>query len=488
MFVEDLQVRLCSPDFQSDWGVVGNPIYVTLTRLRTSPGLLEIQIPGDSPTREYLLREMCGLEVRLRGRVEFLGHVYQRRGSITGDGPVTVYAREETEIFDHTLAVPVPWVVPAADGELSWASNGTIEPAALHDSAQAFPRDHESAGHYAWSYPFVSMPGYPAQVGEFLAPMLRANLSRAGYTRGTVRSGGYAASSLVNTGAGAPYTIVSNASWASGVTLTPPPWIAGFDGILPRFQTLREVVEPFMKWADEHTERSFNLFVDGEIGQPISVGIRQAPITYPTVLSERAGTVLDGDWSMTDHVGSRIILGGPGEMHKRLFVERRNAAREKAGRVVERFREATAAKLRYSGADEPPAADGTYAKWPRRFFLEARPTAREKAAVRSYFAQAGGKELSDTAATHTLSAALQESEGVFYGGMTGYQLGQKVLVDVGADLPQSGRIEKVTISLAQGSGLTVTPEIGEGIAGSDAQIARAVRAIATKTRRDASDK
>lgn len=489
MLVEDFEIRMCSPDFQTDWGVVGDPITATLVKVRTGPAIFDLTVSNDSPAAQYLRRSMCGIQVKFRGKVEFLGHVYDREGGILKSSTMTVWAAEETEVFDWTLAAPVPWTVAAGSGDVAaWYSSGQIEPTALDDSAQAFPSNHESAGHYAWAYPFVSMAGFPSKVGEFLAPMLQANLARVGYDRGTVRSGGSAATSLANTGDGAPYTIVSDTNWASGVTLTPPPWVSGFDGMLPRFQTLREVVTPFMEWADENTERSFNLFVDGGIGQPITVGIRQAPAKYKTVLSEKAGTVVDGRWRSTDHTGSRVVLGGPGDVHERLFVERRYASRETTGRVVERFRDSSSAKLRYAGLDVPPVGDGAYAAYPRRYFLESRPTTREKAAVRASFAQTGGKELADSAAKYALSAVLQESGSVSYGGTAGYQLGQIVPIDVGADVPQTGRIEKVTISLTKANGLTVVPEIGSTLRGNSSKIASAVRAIANRSRRDASDR
>jgi hypothetical protein len=169
-------------------------------------------------------------------------------------------------------------------------------------------------------------------------------------------------------------------------------------------------------------------------------------------------------------------------------VGRDDLAREVGGRIVERFRDSTSVQLRYAGNDGPAGTTRTPADWARRYFVDPRPTAGEKAAVRAAFAQAGARELEATRSVYSLSAVLEESESVFYGGQTGYQLGQKVVLDVGAGLPTEARIERVTVSVTRAEGLRVVPEIGPDLDDTEGQVARAVRSLADNRRRDASDR
>lgn len=487
---DSLEIRLCSPDYQEDWGVLGDPAHVVLTKIRSSADVLEIGVDADSPQRELLMREMCGVVVRFRGKCEFIGHVYLRTGGVRPDAPITVYARSEDEVFDQTLA----WVMPTpAIYSGSWGglySSSKIEPEAEKDTAQAFPDPFLDPGHYMWSWPYTNAELWgwkriPTFAGELLCPLLISNLRRVGYlSRGTLWSGTeevFSSGIAFGTSNGAPYEVVDALRWTSPTDA--PPWSNGFDGFSPRFHTLRETLAAFQAWADDTTERSFNVFARGEIGGGawnIRVGIEQAPAPYPVPLSVAAGTVIDGDWSISEHTGSRVILGGPGEQEQRIFQERQQAGREQNGRVIEVFKDATGAKLMALNQQG-------YEDFPRYYFVDATVPQGYKDRARRYFDQQGARYLAEAAPETEVSVELQETSEIYYGGESGYTLGQIVSIDLGWMVLRK-RVEKVTIALSREDGLTVTPQVGSEVASSDEVQARALRAVADRQRRDNSSR
>ncbi|WP_336991021.1 Gp37-like protein [Leucobacter sp. VD1] len=492
---DSLEIRLCSPDYQEDWGVLGDPMHVVLTRLRSSADVLEIGLDADSPQRELLMREMCGVVVRFRGKCEFIGHVYQRAGGVRPDAPITVYARSEDEVFDQTLA----WVLPTpAVYSGSWAglySSSKIEAEAEKDTAQSFPDPFMDPGHYMWVWPYTDPATWtfrrkPIVVGELIAPMLVSNLKRVGYRRGTLWSvhpstpegDGLIEGSGINLSSlfGAPYQVVDAARWGSPTEAVP--WAYGFDGFSPRFQTLREVMAAFQVWADQNTN-SFNVTASGEIGggaYNVRIGYEACPDPYPVPLSVAAGTVVDGSWSTSEHTGSRVILGGPGEQEARLFQERQQLDREQYGRVIEVFKDATGAKLMSLNQTG-------YEFEPRWYFVDPDVPAGYKSRARSYFDQQGARYLAEAAPETEVSVELQETSEIHYGGESGYVLGQIVSIDLGWMVLRK-RVEKVTITLSREDGLKVTPQVGSEVASSDEVQARALRAVADRQRRDNSSR
>lgn len=490
LLTDSLEIRLCSPDYQEDWGVLGDPAHAVLTRLRSAADFIEIGVDAESPQRELLMRDRCGVLVRFRGRTEFIGHVYQRSGGLAPNAPITVYARAEDEVFDCTLA----WVVPSpVQYSGSWGnlySLAGVEPSAMLDSAQAFPDPFMDPGHYMWAWPYTNSATWmfmrkPGTIGDLIGPLLARNLARVGYFgRGTLRS---ESSTLTASGtgfqaaAGAPYAVVDTDQWESPTDTVP--WAYGFDGVSPRFQTLREVIDEFRAWADRYTEKSFNLFSRGEIGagtQGIQIGYEMCADTYPVPLSVSAGTVVDGDWSITDHTGSRVILGGPGDQEQRLFQERRLSVREQQGRVIEVFKDATGAKLMAVNQEG-------YEGFARAYFVDPAVPDGYKATARRYFDQQGTRYLGEAAPETTVSVELQETSEIYYGGESGYQIGQLVTIDLGW-MQLKKRIEKVTISLTRTDGLTVSPQVGSEASSSDDVQARALRAVAVRQRRDNSER
>lgn len=502
IYDDTLEIRLASPDYQEDWGVVGDPVYVTLDRYRRQAGVLELCIDADSPVRELLMRESCAVQVKFRGQVEFLGHVYHRAGKgVARDSPLVFYARDETETFDHTLAwvMPRPLSFPGSFGGLY--SSGKIEAEQLTDSAQAFPDPWLDPGHYMWTMPYHASgnPGSwwdggssptarPQTVGAFLAPLLFQNLERVGYTRGSLFFGSAQVSSnffTYLTAAGqVSHKVISDSDRSAWVDpLKPVPWVSSFTGIAPRFQTLREVVSAFQAWADEHTETSFNVFSQGEIGVGafgIRIGLREGQAEYPVPLSVDAGTVINGEWSIGEHTGSRVILGGPGEQEARLFQERRISEREASGRVIEIFKDATGAKLM---AVNKEGFEG----FPREYFVTATVADGYKTQARGYFNQQGERYLAEAAPETTVSFELQESGEIYYGGESGYQLGQLLTIDLGW-MQFVKRLERVSISLTRTDGIKVIPFVGSDVATSDEAAARAMRALADNQRRNNSER
>lgn len=488
IFDDSFEIRLASPDYQEDWGLVGDPIYATLNRYRSQAALLEMSVAADSPVRELLMRDGCAVQVKFRGNTEFLGHVYLRQGGVAEDSPLIVFARDETEVFDHTLAwvMPDPLTFTGSFGGIY--SSGKIEAEEIKDYAQAFPDPWLDPGHFMWSLPYFGTGGFwdrqpPQAVGEFIGPMLLRNLARIGYERGTLFSGNVACS-LDTAGVGASQKVVSDEAanlWEDKID--PVPWVASFPGMSPRFQTLREVVSVFQAWADEHSDTSFNTFVDGEIATGpygIQVGYREGEPEYSVPLTVTAGTVVDGSWSVGEHTGSRIILGGPGEQEARLFQERRNPDRESYGRVIEVFKDATGAKLM--------AVNNTgYEGAPREYFVDANVPEPYQRTARQYFDQQGARYLADTGPETSVEVVLQESGEIYYGGESGYRLGQLVTVDLGWTEFKK-RVERVTISLSREDGLKVFPYVGSEVSSTDEAAARALRALANAQRRTTSER
>ncbi|MDI6024459.1 hypothetical protein QBL02_13005 [Leucobacter sp. UT-8R-CII-1-4] len=488
---DSLVIQLASPDYQEDWGTVGDPIYATLDRYRKQAGLFEMSVAADSPVRELLMRDGCAVRVMFRGRVEFMGHVYLRQGGVAEDSPVTVFAREETEVLDHTLAWVAPKPITLAGSFGGIYSSGSIEPAGtVKDYAQAFPDPWLDPGHYMWTIPFFYADDplawgitKPQTVGAFIGTLMQLNLARVGYKRATLFSAD-SHMNMVSSSFGAPFKVVSDeaaASWERPVD--PVPWVESFPGISPRFQTLREVANAFQDWADEHDDRSFNFYADGDIGigsYGVRLGYRMGETPYPVPLSVTAGTVVDGDWSVSEHSGSRIILGGPGEQHARLFQERRNADRESYGRVIETFKDATGAKLT---AINNTGYDGA----PREYFVDDQVPDGYKQTARRYFDQQGARYLNESGPETSISVTLRESGEIYYGGEAGYRLGQKVTIDLGW-IEFEKRVERVTISLSKTEGLRVLPYVGSEVATNDEAAARAMRALASHQRRTTSER
>lgn len=488
IYDDSLDVRLCSPDFQEDWGVVGDPTTVVLAKSRSAAATLELTVEAGSPAYQILMREDCGVRVAFRGRCEFIGHVYLRRGGVAPDAPLTLWARDEAEIFDNTLAwvIPRPLTIAAGVGVGSWYSSGSIEPEAFADSAQAFPRLFLDGGHYKWQIPWVNWtlatPSWkffpPRMVGHFIGSLLDANPTRIGYTRGSLWSED-SEFHLLNSGAGAPFYVVDEDAAATWNPLDDAPWRASFLGMAPRFQTLREVVQVFQTWADANDERSFSLYSSGEIGagpHEVRVGYRQNPEPYSVPLSVSAGTIVDGDWAVAAHEGSRIILGGPGEQEWRLFQERSLPERERTGRVIEVFKDATGANL--TGSINNPNYEP-----PREYLVDNNVSDYYKSRARAYFDQQGRKALAEAAPSTTVQVELQETQDIYYGGESGYQLGQKVTLDLGWS-KVTNRVDRVTISLTRDKGLTVIPQVGDLVIDADEIYAQAIRAIANRQRRE----
>ena len=486
IFDDTLEVRLCSPDYTEDWGPVGNPSTVVLTRTRHTPSVLELHVDADSPQWELLLREMCGVQVRFRGKTEFLGHVYTRRGGIQPDSPMQVWAREETEEFDNTLGWVVPERIQFAGSFGGIFSTGQIEPTELLDQAQSFPDPWIDPGHYNWGWPYWAMPFSPIEVGHFIGPMIVSNLRRKGYARSQLVSTDGATvrpmENLFTNAAGAPFRVVEpdRDTWLSDRWT--PPWIGSFGGASVRFSTLREGVAPFMAWADIYTDDSFSLYADGEIGKGVVLGYRRNPQPYQVPLSASAGTVVDGSWSISDHTASRVILGGPGDMRERMFAEFRAPDREDAGRKIEVFKDSTGISLQTDDTGE-----GQYEGWPRGYFID--PTVKEiyKERVRSNLLRAAQAVFNDAAPRRGISVELQETSEIYYGGESGYQLGQLVTVDLGW-IKFAERVEQVTISLTTDNGLTVKPQVGDRDDDADDMYAQTLAALQATQRRNTSER
>lgn len=481
---DTLEIRLCSPDFQEDWGVVGDPQSVTLDLTRKTASVLEMHVLASDPTWQLLLRENCGVQVRFRGRTEFLGHVYRRGGGVAPDAPMTVWARDETEEFDNTLAWVVPDRTQFAGSFGGIYSSGNIEPTEMLDQAQSFPDPWIDPGHYNWGWPYWNLPFSPYVVGNFIGPLISRNLKRKGYTRARLVSASDTSqqdmASLTGNGAGAPYEITKSANWLA--TQWTPPWVDSFSGTTARFSTLREAVAPFMWWADLNTDESFSLFVDGQIGSDVVLGYKKNPPEYSIPLSVQSGTVVDGDWTISEHSASRVVLGGPGDLRERMFSEYRVPAREEFGRVIEAFKDATGAQLSTDDTGE-----SQYKGYPRSYFVDATVNDIYKQRVRNYMERAANGVFVEAGPQSGVSVELQETGEIYYGGESGYQLGQFVQIDLGwAQFRE--RVNKVTITLTRTDGLKVVPQVGEREDNADEAVAASLAALRARQRLNNSER
>lgn len=503
---DTLEIRLTSPDYLQDWGVVGNPLSVMLDLQRNAPSVLELTLAPDDPQLQYLLEKGCGVQVKFRGRVEFVGSVYSRRGGALPDAPVTIWAEDETAVLDHALAWPNPGFA-FKNPEFSQYTSGKLTPESPQDTAQSFPEPFVRTGHYDWALPFLSPAGPymsaggyawdwnpvygtgPQTVGMFVGPIVAVNLARLGYSRTQLsvkRANGarYDMNNPYDCGWGCSKMIIvgehqGGYDWELNKM---PPWVDSFPGSEVRFSTLREAVLTFQAWADANDERSFSFEATADVsvaGAPRYLTFAEGPEAYPVELSVASGTVVDGEWSIGDHSASRLILGGPGDMGKRLLQQRNRLDREREGRVIETFKDATGVTLMRSASAE-------YEEWPSHYFQsDAQQTYKNRAT--GYFTQSANKLFLETGPETGLSVDLQESESVYYGGDLGYRMGQRVTVDLGWR-KFTDRINRVQIELSESNGLTVTPQVGSIEVNDDESRARALKALATRQRQQVAER
>jgi hypothetical protein len=187
-------------------------------------------------------------------------------------------------------------------------------------------------------------------------------------------------------------------------------------GIKARFQSLRDVLLPAVETA--------GLGITFKQDDNHIVCDVYAPVTYPVILSERAGMITDWSWSSANPKATRVVTGGPGDGTARVFRAQADATLEaQFGDKVEVFRDAR-------DADNTTLQDAR-----------------------------GSETLTDGSPKYGFSLTLAETDTFRYGG-SGVHVGDIVTVDLGF-ATRTDVLREATLTWTADAGVVVTPRVGE---------------------------
>lgn len=171
------------------------------------------------------------------------------------------------------------------------------------------------------------------------------------------------------------------------------------------------------------------------------------PASYPRVLTEAGGNVLEWSWTSAEAEATNVVVGGAGEGTARAFQEFTDEGIYGAlGERIEIFKDAT---------------DAT------------------DSGIR---AQRAAEAFKETAAKAGLSVKLAESSVFRYGGEHGVHVGDRVTLTVGDGLTITDTLRTVALAWTRDAGLTVTPAIGDISNNTDRVFALKLAAVAAGVR------
>lgn len=171
------------------------------------------------------------------------------------------------------------------------------------------------------------------------------------------------------------------------------------------------------------------------------------PTTYPRVLTEAGGNVLEWSWTSAEAEATNVVVGGPGTDAARVFEEFTDEGIYSAlGERIEIFKDAT------------DATDST---------------------IR---AQRAAEAFKETAAKSGLSVKLAETSVFRYGGDGGVHIGDRITITVGDGLTITDTLRTVALAWTREAGLVVTPDIGDITNNTDRVFALKLAAVAAGVR------
>jgi hypothetical protein len=171
------------------------------------------------------------------------------------------------------------------------------------------------------------------------------------------------------------------------------------------------------------------------------------PSTYPRVLTEAGGNVVEWSWTSAEAEATNVVVGGAGDGTARVF----NAFTDETlygalGERIEIFKDAT---------------DTTDS---------------------GVMGQRAAEAFKETAVKDGLSVKLAETSVFRYGGEHGVHVGDRVTLTVGDGLTITDTLRTVALAWTRDAGLTVTPAIGEISNNTDRVFALKLAAVAAGVR------
>lgn len=210
------------------------------------------------------------------------------------------------------------------------------------------------------------------------------------------------------------------------------------------------------------------------------------PDVWDMPLTVNSGVIVGGSWSIQSPTVTRTILGAPGDLADRHFVNYTTgsaALESEWGDVVEIFRDATSsADLIY-----PEGVTVEELKVAKYYELRTDVSSAQKATYRASLNAAGARALSDGAPKFGITAELAETETFTFGGTTGVQLGDQVTVEGLGGTLYTDVITECRFDFGDQK-FQVTPIVGKRVDDPNVQIANAITQLANSQRRISTDR
>lgn len=432
-----------------EWvGTIGNPIAINGTVVFNGLSTFTIEVSATDPIVSDLLEYGARITMVYRDAQLFSGMITEVSGSLVRNGSITVTLNSDWRLLQNTLA----WIRPA----------GALEPTAISVKNV----DNVNALGQAW------LPG-----GSTTQGTSGTVIGQVGYYQ-WASSVVYAETALKTlitenlvTRLGRPVTVAADLN-RGGDIKTP--------GLLPEVRMAR---------LDDVCTRILDL--DG-LGLKLEQATRTSTITadvfepgvWDMPLTVDSGVVSGGSWSVMAPTGTRVVLGGAGDLAARHFVSALDGTGLEAewGDVVEIFRDATSA----SDLEWPENLDDSQ-QVPKYYELRSDVSAALKAKYRASLVAAGSLGLAEGTPKFGVNAQLSETEAFHFGGSDGIQLGDLVTIQGVTGALYTDRITECSFNFGNGV-FEVIPVVGIRTDDPDRQLAQAIATLATAQRRISKDR
>ena len=210
------------------------------------------------------------------------------------------------------------------------------------------------------------------------------------------------------------------------------------------------------------------------------------PDVWDMPLTVNSGVIVGGSWSIQSPTATRAILGAPGDLADRQFVNYTTGSstvEAEWGDLVEVFRDATSsADLIY-----PEGVTVEELKVAKYYELRTDVTTAQKTTYRNSLNAAGKRALDEGAAKFGITAELAETETFTFGGTTGVQLGDQVTIEGLNGTLYQDIITECKFDFGDQK-LKVTPIVGKRVDDPNVQIANAITTLANSQRRISTDR
>lgn len=210
------------------------------------------------------------------------------------------------------------------------------------------------------------------------------------------------------------------------------------------------------------------------------------PDVWDMPLTVNSGVIVGGSWSIQSPTVTRTILGGPGDLADRHFVNYTTGSstiENEWGDLVEIFRDATSsADLIY-----PEGVPFDETRVPKYYELRGDIPTNQKTTYRNSLNASGKRALDDGAAKFGITAELAETETFTFGGTTGVQLGDQVTVEGLNGTLYTDVITECRFDFGD-QRFQVTPIVGKRVDDPNVQIANAITNLANSQRRISTDR